>query len=208
MTRRELAKKALENGLEVLFSFVLPYVVFTLLKGRLGDVGALLASSIPPIFWSIVTFLMNRKIDAIAILVLLGIALSLLAFLGGGGVRALQLRESLVTGLVGLIFLGSAAIGRPIILLLAVAGARRESEEAANKIASRQDDPALRRVMTLATLVWGAGLIATCAICCLLVMVLTIPQFLLVNGPVNYIILGGLAAWTFWYMRRAVRPQT
>lgn len=200
-TRR---KQILGFGLEALFSFVLPYLTFSLLRERYGDVGALLASSIPPILWSLATFIRDRRIDAIAILVLFGIALSLIAFLGGGGVKALQMRESLVTGLVGLIFLGSAAIGRPIILVLAMAGARRRSEDAAARIAGRKDDPAFRRVMTLTTLVWAAGLIATCAVCCLLVLVLTIPQFLLISGPVNYGILGLLAAWTFWFVPRAL----
>ena len=81
------------------------------MSGRLGAAPALIAASAPPILWSIAAFVRQRKVDAISILALCGIALSLMAFAGGGGVKFLQLRENLVTGLIGLIFLGSVAIG-------------------------------------------------------------------------------------------------
>src|SRR5271170_2683446 len=78
---------------------------------------------------AIAAFIRERRVDAISVLVLSGIALSILAFAGGGGVKFLQLRENLVTGLVGLIFLGSAAIGRPLIYQLSRAGVRRRAAD-------------------------------------------------------------------------------
>jgi hypothetical protein len=51
---------------------------------------------------------------------------------GGGSAHLLQLREKLVTALIGLFFLGSAAIGRPLIYQLARASlARRKPSELA-----------------------------------------------------------------------------
>src|SRR5580704_11582211 len=105
----------LKAGLEVGVNFVLPFVIYSSARGALGDVPALIAAGIPPVAWSIAGFIRERKLDAISILVLAGLALSLLAFAGGGGVKVLQLRENLVSGLVGLVFLGSAAIGKPLI---------------------------------------------------------------------------------------------
>ncbi|HEX3985678.1 MAG TPA: hypothetical protein VHX13_03625 [Acidobacteriaceae bacterium] len=58
-------------------------------------------------------FVRRRRLDAMSLRVITGIALSLLAFLGGGSVPFLQLRENIVTCLIGLVFLGSAAIIRP-----------------------------------------------------------------------------------------------
>ena len=68
---------------------------------------------------------LHRRLDALSLLVLAGIVLSLLAFFGGGGPRMLQLREKLVTGVIGLAFLASAAVGRPLIYELARAGMAR-----------------------------------------------------------------------------------
>ena len=137
MIRFEQAKTyARQHGpglaVEALVNFVLPLLVYDWIKPGHGDVQALMASSIPPIIWSLVEFVRRRRVDAVSMLVLAGIALSLLAFLGGGSVKLLQLREKLVTVLIGLVFLGSAAIGKPLIYQLARAGlARRSSSELA-----------------------------------------------------------------------------
>ena len=48
--------------------------------------------------------------------------------LGGGSVRFLQLREKLVTVVIGLIFLGSVILGRPLIYELARANMLRKSK--------------------------------------------------------------------------------
>jgi hypothetical protein len=137
--------------------------------------------------------------------VLAGIVLSLLAFLGGGSVRFLQLRENLVTGLIGLIFLGSAAIGRPLIYQLARAGKLRESSAEAARFESLRDNPRFRRHMTIMTLVWGFGLLAQTGVACLLVFSLSIRHYLVVSPIVGYGMMGGLALWTFWFVKRIKR---
>ena len=192
-------------GLEVLVNFILPFVIYSYGRGTLGDVQALMAASAPPILWSIAAFIRERKVDAISVLVLSGIVLSLMAFAGGGGVRFLQLRENLVTGLVGLVFLGSSAIGRPLIYQLARAGVRRRSADAVAAFEALREDLAFRRAMTAATLVWALGLLAACALNCVLVFILSIRQFLLLSSPISYAVLALLTAWTFWYVPRAKR---
>src|SRR5580658_3603217 len=114
-------------GLEVAVNGVLPFVIYTLTDPQLGDVGALIASSAPPILWSAIEFARHRRVDALSILVLSGIVFSLLALLGGGGARFLQLRENLVTGAIGLVFLISLAVRRPLIFYLARATMLRNS---------------------------------------------------------------------------------
>ena len=140
-----------------------------------------------------------------SILVLAGIVLSLLAFIGGGGVRFLQLREQLVTGLIGLVFLGSAAMGRPLIYYLARATELRKSPADAERLEKLRDKQGFRRTMTTMTLVWGFGLIAQTVIACLLVFRMSIANYLIVNPILNYGAMGCLALWTFWYVRRQKR---
>jgi len=194
------AKAALEIGA----NFALPFAIYSLTHESLGDVRALMAASVPPLIWSVVEFVRMHRIDAIALLVLAGIALSLLAFAGGGGVKVLQLRENLVSALVGLVFLGSAAIGRPLMYYLARAGARRRAKDPA-AIEAISKDPAYRRTVMVMTLVWAFGLIATSAVNCTLVFLISIKLFLLVSGPISYGAIGLLTAWTFWYAPRALR---
>ncbi|MFI4935190.1 MAG: VC0807 family protein [Caulobacterales bacterium] len=197
-------QNALATVVELVVNFALPFAVFSLAKPSLGEVYAMMTASTPPILWSIAEFVRRRRIDALSLLVLAGIALSLLAFIGGGGAKLLQLREHLVIAVIGLIFLGSAAIGRPLIHQLARARTRRTSSLEAQVLEEVRESPIFRRAMMVMTLAWGVGLLLESAIACVLVFALTIPQFLLVSPIVGYGMLGGLTAWTYWYARRRV----
>jgi hypothetical protein len=122
-------------GRELAVNFLLPFLIYRYANESVGAVLGLIAASAPPILWAIVVFVRERRVDAISIMALSGIALSLLAFSGGGGIKMLQLRENLVTGLVGLVFLGSAAIGRPLIS----AGGGRRTAPGARKSPGGRD---------------------------------------------------------------------
>jgi intracellular septation protein A len=198
-----------ENGghllVEALVNFILPFAIYNYAEAPLGEVRALIASSAPPILWSLVEFARHRRLDALSVLVVSGIALSLLAMLGGGGARFLQLREKLVTGVIGLVFLGSAVIGKPLIYELARATMRRKSEVEAQEFEALQVHAGFRRTMMVMTLVWGLGLLADVAVSVVLVFALSIRQYLLVNPVLGYGTTGALGLWTFLYGRRAKR---
>jgi hypothetical protein len=191
--------------IELLVNFVLPFVIYSYAARRVGDVDALLLSSAPPILWTLLEFSRHRRLDALSILVVSGIALSLLAMLGGGGVRFLQLREKLVTTVIGLAFVGSAVIGKPLVYELARATMRRKSEREAQEFEALQVHAGFRRTMTVMTLVWGLGLLADAALSAVLVFELSIRQYLLVNPILGYGTMGALSLWSFLYGRRAKR---
>lgn len=188
-------------ALEATVNFVLPYLLYTATQKPLGDVRALMVSSGPPILWGIVEFIRHRRVDAMSLLVLGGIALSLLAFVGGGGVRFLQLREKLVTVIVGCVFLGSAAIGKPLIYELARASMRRKSSEELAQFESLRDNKYFRRAMTIMTLAWGFGLLADAAVSLALIYTVSIRRYLIVGPILGYGTMGALSLWTFWYAR-------
>jgi len=198
-----------ENGahalIEAVVNFILPFAIFSYAEGPFGDVRALLLSSVPPILWSVIEFARHRRLDALSVLVVGGIALSLLAMLGGGGAKFLQLREKLVTGVIGLVFLGSAAIRKPLIYELARASMRRKSEGEAQAFEALQAHAGFRRTMTLMTLVWGFGLIADVAVSVILVFTLSIREYLIVNPILGYGTIGALSLWTALYGRHAKR---
>jgi hypothetical protein len=180
-------------------------VIYSYAEAPLGEVRALLASSAPPIAWSLVEFARNRRVDALSVLVLAGIALSLLAMLGGGGAKFLQLREKLVTGAIGLAFLVSALIGKPLVYELARANMRRKSAGEAEQFEALGAHAGFRRTMTVMTIVWGLGLVADVAVGVALVLTLSIRTYLIVNPILSYGTMGALTLWTFLYARRARR---
>jgi len=201
-----VARKGLGPAvIEILVNFVLPYVIYAEMHSRFGDVHALLAASLPPIVWSVIEFARKRRVDAVSLLVILGIVLSLLAFFGGGSPKFLQLRENWVTGLIGLVFLGSAAIGKPLIYQLARAQMKRKSQGDLEEFEALRVHLGFRRTMNFMTLVWGFGLLAETAIACVLVYSMSIATYLIVSPFVGYGGLGALGLWTWWYAKRARR---
>ena len=200
-----IRKRGAGIAIEVLVNFALPFLIYDFTKTGLGDVRALMASSAPPIAWSLFEFARKRRVDELSLLVLAGIALSLLAFIGGGGARFLQLRESLVGGLIGLVFLGSAAIGKPLIYQFARASMRRKSSSELGEFEALRDNVYFRRSMTIMTLVWGFGLLAQTALASALVFAISISDYLLVSPVLGYGVTGALGLWTFWYVRRQKR---
>jgi hypothetical protein len=120
-------------------------------------------------------------------------------------VQFLQLRERLVTAAIGLVFLGSAAIGRPLIYQLARARlSRRGAAHEIGAFDSVRDDPRFRRAMMVMTLAWGVALVSESAVCVALVLTLSIKQYMIVSAVVGYSTIVAMTAWTFWYARRRI----
>lgn len=200
-----LQKNGVHVLVEALVNFILPFVIYNYAEAPMGAVRALLASSAPPIAWSLVEFARHRRVDALSLLVVCGIALSLLAMIGGGGVQFLQLREKLVTGVIGLAFVGSALIGKPLVYELARATMRRKSAGEAEEFEALQIHAGFRRTMAVMTWVWGLGLLADVAVSVVLVFALSIREYLIVNPILGYGTMGALSLWSFLYGQRAQR---
>src|SRR5262249_16513830 len=117
----------------------------------------------------------------------------------------LQLREKLVTVVIGLVFLGSALIGKPLIYELARARMVRDSSSELEEFEALRSNKYFRRTMMILTVVWGLGLLGDAAISVALVYMLTIKTYLVVNPVIGYGTMGALSVWTFLYVREQRR---
>ena len=197
-----LIKIPMTTYVEILVNFVLPYFVYVKTAAIIGPVHALILSSLPPIVWTAARSVYSRKTDAVSLLVILGIFLSLVAFIGGGSVRFVQLRQNLVIGLIGLLFLSSIIFRRPLILPLARATILRSDFGGIQILEELQAKEEFRRDMTMLTAVWGVGLLAETAAACVLLYCMPIQEFLIVNPLVGYGAMGGLLLWSLWSVKR------
>jgi hypothetical protein len=201
-------------GLALLVTWALPFLIYTTAKSSVGNFHALLIASLPltaliiiGLAGILIGFARTRRIDAVSILALVGIILSLLAFVlgvAGGGARFLQLRGQLAKTTIGFVFLVSAAIGKPLIYQLARARIKRRSPAEVASFEAVRDRTAFRRAMMIMTLAWGTGLVLEAAISYVLTLVLTVEQCLLVRPIMDFSSIGALTAWTYWYARRAI----
>jgi hypothetical protein len=193
--------------LELAVNFLLPWLAYRLALPHLGETGALIASAVPPIVWSLVELVRFRRVDALSVMVVAGIALSVAAMALGGSPRMLLLRESLVSGAVGVVFLLSLPMRRPLIFYLARATVAREMEGGAARFeALWQERPALVAAIRLMTLLWGVGLTGETALRAWMALTWPIERFLVVSPFIGYGIYGGLTLWTLWY-RKTMRGR-
>jgi hypothetical protein len=187
---------------EMAVNFLLPWLAYRFTLPHLGETGALIASAVPPIVWSLIELARFRRVDALSVMVVAGIVLSVAAMALGGSPRMLLLRESLVSGAVGVVFLLSLPMRRPLIFYLARATVAREmAGGAAHFEALWRERPALASSMRLMTLVWGIGLTGETALRAWMALTWPIERFLVVSPFIGYGIYGGLALWTLWYRK-------
>jgi hypothetical protein len=178
-----------------------PWVVYRLVEGSTSTITALLLSSLPPIIWSLLQLVWSRKLDVIGLLVIAGIAATLVATLLGGSPRLLLVRESFITGIFGLVFLGSLWLPRPLLFYLAKATVAKEGM-AGDQFDGKWSIPGFRHTFYLMTVVWGVGLIAQAVLQVILAFALSIEQDLVVSPIVGYGVYLGLFGWSFWYGKR------
>lgn len=195
-------------ALDCAVNIVAPLAIYHFAHERWGELDALLASSMPPLLWGIGSFVRSRRVDALSLLAVIGIALSTLAYFGGGSAQMLQLREKLVTLAIGLAFLGSAAFGKPLIYPLARATMARQSDQALAEFDAKGNDALVRHTVMVMTLVWGIGLLADFAISVALIYLLPIEAYLVAGPVVGYAAIGGMTLWTILYRRYRTRHAT
>lgn len=225
MSKSFNAAKGRALAVEILINFVLPWLLYRYSVAHYGESGALILSALPPLAWSGVELLRFRRVDALSLMVLAGIVLSLGALLLGGSPRMLLMRESLISGLVGAAFLLSLALDKPLIFHLARATVAREARQAAQGnpagAASAaaghpaatpdrldtlwRDQPDFVRSMRLMSLVWGLGLVGETALRAWLAWTWPVERFLLISPILSYAIFGALIGWTVWYRIRMRR---
>jgi hypothetical protein len=182
-----------------------PLLTFSILT-RLGAplLWALVAAAIFPAFavaWSAVR---TRRINAIGALSLTAIVIGVVGGVIFQNPHILLAKESIVTGLLGLVSLGSLIVARrPFVLVLA----RQFSSSAGRAAIDRlQAFPAFRARARQLTLIWAAALLADATARVALTFVLA-PGVLLLVGPLMAIVtLGPLALWTAQTIRRWFTP--
>ncbi|NSL56799.1 VC0807 family protein [Uliginosibacterium aquaticum] len=196
-------KVRLHTFLELLLNLLAPWLAYSAAEPHYGEFGALIASSLPPLAWSVFELLRYRRVDALSFFILGGIALSLLAMALGGDARLLLVRESLISGLFGIAFLVSLLFQRPLVYYLACAMAKRGDEQhGAGRFHAWWQLAGSRKLICEISFVWGTGLALEAALRIWLAWHWEPQRFLAIAPPLGYAIAGLMGAWTFWRVRR------
>jgi hypothetical protein len=167
----------------------------------LGDTGAMIASAVPPLLWSVFELARTRKLDAISLTIVATILLTVIATVLGGSARLIQIRDALVTGAVGVAFLATLLARRPLIFYLARAAMARDAAGAAC-YETIWDRPGVPDVFRWLSLVWGLGLVVQTATMCWLAWIWPMGQYLLLSPFISAAMFGVLMLASFAYIAR------
>jgi hypothetical protein len=196
-------KLRIGTAIELIVNLLLPWLVYRLALPTLGELGALYASAAPPLLWSLAEFAKVRRVDALSVLVLLGIALSITAMALGGSERILLVRESLASGLIGVVFLVSLLRERPLVFYLARATMARQQADGVGRFETAwRERPLLRANLRMMTAAWGSALTAEMMLRCWLAWRWPIERSLVALPIISYAIYGVMMGWTVWMQKR------
>lgn len=196
----------MKHFLSLLANMVGPWLGYEYLHRRgWSEMHALMAVTVIPLTWGLLTLIIKRKWDPIAILSAVGMVISLAVCALASDVRALQVRDSYVTLMVGLIFLGSVAFRRPVLLWFAHIQAPEEQREA---LGQKFQHPEVRHTFTILTLGWGLVTVAEFAVKLWMIEVYPIETVLAVGPWVMNGMIALAVVWTLWYSarRRRLKP--
>jgi uncharacterized membrane protein len=191
----------------VIFSLLinggLPLLVYLFLLGYVSNVMALTIATLIPMLETVIHFLKYRKWDVFAVFMLVGFILGILAALIGGDERLILIRESFVTGILGLIFLGSLATRRPLIYYFALRFTVGKTQEEQADFADNWNVSYVRKVLRILTAGWGIVLLGEALLKVVLVYSLSVSTFLAISSLVTYGFIGLAIVWTVVYRRKS-----
>lgn len=188
-------------AMSIIINGFIPILVYKVMLLHFSDFVSLIAATIIPLFDSLYSILKLRKVDVFALIMLTGFTLSIIAvFLGGNG-RLILLRESFVSGILGMLFILSVALPRPIIFFLAKKFMASGDVEKEALLEDNWHYPYFRFSFRLLTIVWGLAFVGEALIKVYLVYHISTVAFLAVSQFVFYGALGFAIAFNVIYQR-------
>lgn len=153
----------------VVMDLVVPVAVYYVLRAAgLDPLPALVLAGAPTVVFLIAQAIRRRKVDALGVFVLVLVVACIAVSLVTGSPRFLLAKAGAFTGLIGLGFLVTLFLARPLPFTLARAMLRRTPAGRALHIGSwdeRWERSAwFRRVWRVDTIIWAAGLLADAAV--------------------------------------------
>lgn len=177
---------------------LIPWGMYMLLSPYVGHLMALSIVTLIPLVENVFHFAKHRNLDVFGGLMLMTFILSLVMVLLGGSEKMLLLRESMITGVVGIVFLSSLLLNKPMIYHLASRFTR------VTNIEQKWKNAYFRKMMRNMTLIWGVLLILEACTKVVMIYELSVGEVLALSSVVLYSFFGVAIGLTVVYRRRAV----
>jgi len=189
---------------DLLIDGALPAIAYQILSRHgVAAVPALTAGAIFPAANIIRKLVATRSVDLIGAIVLIFLAIGVAASLLSGNVLFVLIKESFITGLVGLLFLSSLLWKRPIIFYIARQFVAGEDPERLAWWDGLWEHERFRRIMRIMTTVWGVGYFVEALARVGIALTLPPGKVVIVSPILAIGTTVGLIVWTRRYGRQA-----
>ncbi|WP_146075013.1 VC0807 family protein [Streptomyces sp. Ru73] len=146
-----------------------------------------------------------RRFDVFAAFMLSVWGVGLLLSFVSGDARFVLAKDSVPTGLAGLIFLGTAVAGRPMIYAVVRRTQGRTPRALAELERRWAAEPAFRRTLTVMTCVWGVGMTAEAVLRLPMIYLLPVDAATGLSGLMQLATFGLLTVYTVVHRKWATR---
>jgi hypothetical protein len=189
----------------VVFDIAGPLVAYSLLRSAgLSSVSALVLSGTLPAVGILVGLARQRRVDAIGVLVLAGIAVGTVIGLVSGNARLVLIEGSVPTAVFGVLCLGSLWSRRPLIFRFALEFMGADTPRGRD-FEGLWRYHGFRHAFRLFTVVWGVAYLAEAAARVVIVETTSTATALTVSRVMPYVVGAVLAGWMTIYGRHAKR---
>jgi hypothetical protein len=187
------------------FDIAGPLAAYSLLRSAgLSTVAALVLSGALPAVGVIAGLIRHRRVDAIGVLVLAGIAVGTVLGLVSGNPRLVLVEGSVPTAVFGLLCLGSLWARRPLIYRFAVEFIGADTPKGRD-FESLWQYHGFRHAFRLYTIVWGVAYLAEAAARVIVVETTSTGTALTVSKVMPYAVGAAIVAWMLAHGRHARR---
>ncbi|MFE2141451.1 VC0807 family protein [Streptomyces sp. NPDC059456] len=191
--------------LTIALNVVAPILTYNTLVDDHGwsEASALLASGAWPVLDSAVMVAWRRKLDEFAIVTLVFLVITaVVSLVGAQSAQALLVKDSVITGLFGLLCLATLLTPRPLMFYF---GRKFGTDGTPAGVAYYNDlwrFEGFRNAQRRMTLVWGVVYLIEAAVRVVLSYVLDTSTMVTLSPFMIYGTLGGLALWTVRFVKR------
>jgi intracellular septation protein A len=151
------------------------------------------------------TVIKDRKLDGFALFMLALFAFGIATAFLTGDAKFVLAKESLGSGLAGLIFLGTLVVGKPLIYYMGRRFAGSGPEALAEWERKYATNARFRQVMWRLTAIWGVGLLLDAALRIVLIYLLPLSTMVALSTVLQIAFFGVLILISVKYVRRVRR---
>jgi intracellular septation protein A len=184
----------------LIYAVVVPFLIYRVATSRfhLSVVNALLLAALAPALGSLIEFVRKRQLSVLGLFAFAGIGAKVASALLFHDPHLVLISDSLLSGVIGLLLLGSVLIGKPVTVMLVTNMYAASPEQRAQMKQRLQASGAHRHVLLL-TAMWGVGMLLLPVISVLLTYTLPIAPVVLIRPVIDYGMIAALAACTIAY---------